>query len=57
MNRLEDKMHLLQTKVNEIDLQIEALFIPTQGTFFGRQVFYAHELASKITDSGYLFLL
>jgi hypothetical protein len=48
MNRIEDKMQVLQTKVNEIDLQINAHLIPTQGIFFDGQVFDAYELTSKI---------
>ena len=33
MNRLEDKMELLHTKVNEIEFQINVHSIPTQGVF------------------------
>jgi len=50
-NRLEDKMELLHTKVNEIDFQINVRSIPTQGVFFDGQVFDAYELASKIIRS------
>ena len=48
MNRLEDSMETLKSKVNEIDLQINTHLIPTQGIFFNGQVFDAYELASKI---------
>ena len=51
MNRMEDKMELLHSKVNEIDLQINTHLIPTQGVFFDGQVFDAYELASKIICS------
>ena len=50
-NRLEDKMELLHTKVNEIEFQINVRSIPTQGVFFDGQVFDAYELASKIIRS------
>lgn len=48
MNRLEDNVEALSTKVNQIDLQINTHLIPTQGVFFEGQVFDAYELASKI---------
>lgn len=48
MNRIEDHMEALHKKVNEIDLQISAHLIPTQGVFFDGQVFDAYQLASKI---------
>ena len=51
MNRMEDNMEVLKTKVNEIDLQINTHLIPTQGVFFDGQVFDAYELASKIIRS------
>ena len=51
MNRIEDNMEVLKTKVNEIDLQINAHLIPTQGIFFNGQVFDAYELTSKIIPS------
>lgn len=34
MNRMKDNMEILKTKVNEIDLQVNAHLIPTQGVFF-----------------------
>ena len=51
MNRMEDNMEILKTKVNEIDLQINTHLIPTQGIFFDGQVFDASELSSKIIRS------
>lgn len=51
INRLEDNLHTLSDKVNQIELQINTHAIPTQGVFFDRQVFDAYELASKIIRS------
>ena len=51
MNRLEDSVESLKSKVNEIDLQINTQLIPNQGVFFNGQVFDAYELASKIIRS------
>ncbi|MEO8787180.1 MAG: RhuM family protein [Chitinophagaceae bacterium] len=51
MNRIEDNMEVLKSKVNEIDLQINTHLIPTQGIFFDGQVFDAYELSSKIIRS------
>jgi hypothetical protein len=51
MNRLEDSVKSLKSKVSEIDLQINTHLIPTQGVFFDGQVFDAYELASKIIRS------
>ena len=51
MNRLEDSVESLKSKVNEIDLQINTHLIPTQGVFFNGQVFDAYELTSRIIRS------
>ncbi len=51
MNRIEDNVHALSKKVNEIDLQINTRQIPTQGIFYDGEVFDAYELASKIIRS------
>jgi hypothetical protein len=51
MNRIEDKVHSLSDKINEIDLQINTHLIPTQGVFFDGQIFDAYKLASKIIRS------
>ncbi len=51
MNRIEDSVESLKSKVNEIDLQINTHLIPTQGVFFNGQVFDAYELTSRIIRS------
>ena len=51
MNRLEDRFDNLADKVNQIDLQINAQFIPIQGIFFDGQIFDAYEFTSKIIRS------
>ena len=51
MNRIEDNVEALKTKVDEIDLQINTHLIPTQGVFFDGQVFDAYELVSQIIRS------
>jgi Virulence protein RhuM family len=48
MNRLEDNVHDLIKKVNQIDIQISTNQLPTQGVFFKGQIFDAYELISKI---------
>lgn len=51
VNRIEDNVHALSKRINEIDLQINTHLIPTQGIFYDGQVFDAYELASKIIRS------
>ena len=51
MNRVEAHVAALNNRVSEIDLQINAHLIPTQGVFFNGQVFDAYVLASKIIRS------
>lgn len=51
INRIEDNLHGLINKVNEIDIQINTHSIPTQGVFFDGQVFDAYTLAAKIIRS------
>jgi hypothetical protein len=51
IDRVEDNVEALKSKVDEIDLQINTHLIPTQGVFFDGQVFDAYELASKIIRS------
>ena len=51
MNRLEDNVEAIATKVNKIELQINTHLIPTQGVFFDGQIFDAYLLASKIIGS------
>ena len=48
MNRIEDNVEALKTRVDEIDVQINTHLVPTQGVFFDGQVFDAYEFASKI---------
>lgn len=51
INRIEDNVHALTEKVNQIDLQISTHSLPTQGVFFEGQVFSAYEFASKLIRS------
>ena len=51
MDRIEDDVETLKSKVDEIDLQINTHRIPTQGVLFDGQVFDAYEIASKIIRS------
>ena len=51
IDRIEDNVEALKSKVDEIDLQINTHLIPTQGVFFDGEVFDAYELASKIIRS------
>jgi len=51
MNRIENTVEDLAKKVSEIDLQINANLIPTQGIFFDGKVFDAYELTSRIIRS------
>ena len=51
MNRMEDQMGILKTKVEQIDLQINTQLIPTQGIFFDGQVFDAYAFCSRIIRS------
>ncbi|MDR2901040.1 MAG: virulence RhuM family protein [Treponema sp.] len=57
MNRIEDSVENLKSKVNEIDLQINTHLIPTQGVFCNGQVFDAYELTSKIIRSAKLSIV
>jgi len=47
MNRIENTVENLVNKVIEIDFQIKAHNLPSQGVFFDGQVFDAYELASR----------
>lgn len=51
MNRFEDKLELLNNKVDQIDLQISSHLLPNQGVFYEDQVFDAFMLTSKIIRS------
>jgi hypothetical protein len=51
MNRIEDDVHAIAQKVNQIDLQINSHLIPSQGVFFEGQIFDSYELSSRIIRS------
>lgn len=51
IDRIEDNVHAISEKVNQIELQINTHLIPTQGVFFDGQIFDAYELASRIICS------
>ncbi len=51
MNRLEDSMVSMKTKIDEIDFHISSKLLPTQGIFFDGQVFDAYKLVSEIIRS------
>lgn len=48
MDRIEDKVDTLESKMDEVYLQITTHQIPTQGVLFDGQVFDAYNLASDI---------
>jgi len=51
MDRIEDNVDALKSKVEEIDMQIKTNQIPNQGVFFDGQVFDAYNLAADIYRS------
>ena len=51
MNRIEDNVETLKSRVDEIDLQINSHLIPTQGVIFDGNVFEAYNLFSDIIRS------
>ena len=51
MNRLEEKIEKIDSKVNAINLQLITKELPTQGVFFNGQIFDAYELTSRIIRS------
>ncbi len=51
MNRIEDNVHSLSQKVDEIDLQLKTNLPPNQGVFFDGQIFDAYKLVSDIIRS------
>ena len=51
MDRIENNVETLKTRVDEIDLQINSHLIPTQGVIFDGQVFDAYDLVSRIIRS------
>jgi len=51
LNRIEDNVHQLSKKVNEIDLQLKTESLPKQGIFYNGQVFDAYLLITDIIKS------
>ncbi len=51
MNRIEDTVHSLSKKVNEIDLQINTALPPKQGIFYEGQVFDAYVFVADLIKS------
>jgi hypothetical protein len=51
IDRIENKYDSLSHKVHEISLQLKTQELPSQGVFFGGQIFDAYELASRIIRS------
>jgi len=51
MNRIEDTVHSLTKKVNEIDLQINTALPPKQGVFYDGQVFDAYIFVAGLIKS------
>jgi hypothetical protein len=51
MNRIEDNVHSLIKKVDEIDLQIKTDLLPKQGIFYNGQIFDAYLLISDMIKS------
>jgi len=51
MNRIEDNVHSLIKKVDEIDLQIKTDLLPKQGIFYNGQIFDAYLLINDMIKS------
>lgn len=51
INRLEDKLEKIESRISEINLQLKTQELPSQGVFFDGQIFDAYEFASKIIRS------
>ncbi|MDP3930273.1 MAG: RhuM family protein [Bacteroidota bacterium] len=51
MNRIENNVEQLTSKVNEVYFHIKSTELPTQGDFFDGQIFDAYEFACKIIRS------
>ena len=51
VDRLEDDVEAIKSRMDGIDLRINTPFIPTQGIFYEGQVFDAYEHVSKIIRS------
>lgn len=48
MNRIEDSVHSLSKKVNDIDLQINTSLPPKQGIFYDGQIFDAYVFVANL---------
>jgi len=48
MNRIEDNVHALLKKVDDIDLQINAHLLPNQGIFFDGQTYDAYDFINQL---------
>ena len=51
MNRIEDNVHSLIKKVNNIDIQINSKLLPKQGIFFDGQIFDAYTFVGDLIRS------
>jgi len=51
MNRLDDNLHALTERIDNIDLQISTSSLPTQGVFYKDQIFDAYKFVSDIIRS------
>ena len=51
INRLDDNMHTLTERIDNIDLQISTCSLPTQGVFYKGQIFDAYKFVSDIIRS------
>ena len=57
MDRIEDKVDTLESKMDEVYLQINAHQLPSQGVLFDGQVFDAYNLAANIIRSAKLSIV
>lgn len=51
MNRIEDNLHSLTKRINEIDIQLNTNLPPNEGIFFNGQIFDAWVFASELVKS------
>ena len=51
INRLDDNMHTLTERIDNIDLQISTCSLPTQGVLYKDQIFDAYKFVSDIIRS------
>lgn len=57
VNRLEDKLDKVDSRINEINLQLKTQELPTQGIFFNGQVFDAYVFVSDIIKKANLEII